>query len=171
MQRPGTKAALITMLRRERDYWEALLAVVDEEDMVKPGVTGDWAFKDVVAHLTAWRKRTVARFRGAAQGGGPLPPEWPPELSDDDVQSVNAWIYQANRDRPVADILAESAQVWQQLQDAVETLPEADLLESGRFPGLGGRALGPEALYGSFGHLHEHAAMISDWLARRYDEA
>jgi hypothetical protein len=84
---------------------------------------------------------------------------------------VNAWNYQANRDRPVTDILAESAQVWQQLLDAVEMLPEADLLEPGRFPGLGGRALGPAALYGSFGHLHEHAAMISDWLARRYDEA
>ena len=87
------------------------------------------------------------------------------------MQPINAWIYNTNRDRPLAAILAESAVVWQQLVDAVEALPEADLLEPGRFPGLGDRALGPAALFGSSGHLHEHAAMISDWLARRLYEA
>ena len=56
------------MIQRERAYWEALLALVNEDDMLTPGVTGDWTFKDVVADLTAWRKRSVARFRGAAQG-------------------------------------------------------------------------------------------------------
>ena len=171
MPQPKTKTQLLLMLHRERAFWAALLALVDRDDMLTPGVTNDWTFKDVVAHLTGWRKRTVARFLGASQGGGPLPAEWPAELGDEDVQGVNAWLYDANHDRPLVDVLDESALVWQQLLDALEALPEADLLESGRFPGLDGLPLGPAALNGSFGHLHEHAAMISDWLARRFDEA
>ena len=49
MQQPKTKAEFLRMLQRERAYWEALLALVSEDDMLTPGVTGDWTFKDVVA--------------------------------------------------------------------------------------------------------------------------
>ena len=52
----------------------------------------------------------------------------------------------------------------------VEALPEADLLEPGRFAWTGGKRFGPWVLNGSFEHLHEHAAMIDDWLARLYGE-
>ena len=117
------KAALFDRLQREKAYWEALLQVVSEDDMLMPGVTGDWTFKDVVAHLTAWRKRTVARLAGAQLGGAPLPPEWPAELGED-VQPINAWVYRQNRDRPLTEVLAESRQVWQQLVDVVAALPE-----------------------------------------------
>jgi hypothetical protein len=150
MEQPTDKAALLDMLRREKAYWEAFLQVVGEEDMLLPGVTGDWTFKDVVAHLTGWRKRTVARFAGAGQGRGPLPAEWPAELGED-VQPINAWIYRTNRDRPLAEVLAESRQVWQQLVDLVEALPEADLMEPGRFEWMEGLALGPAPLNWSFG--------------------
>jgi hypothetical protein len=170
MAQPKDKAALVAALHREKIYWEALLQVVSEEDMLLPGVTGDWTFNDVVAHLTGWRKRTVARFAGALQGGEPLPPEWPAELGED-VQRVNAWIYRTNRDRPLAEVLAESRQVWQQLVEVVQALPEADLLEPGRFAWIGGKALGPANLGWSFAHLHEHGAQINDWLARLLGES
>jgi hypothetical protein len=160
MEQPRNKAALIATLHREKAYWEALLHVVSEEDMLLPGATGDWTFKDVVAHLTGWRKTTIARLAGALPGGQPLPFE-----RDEDVQAVNTANYRANRDRPLADVLAESEQVWQQLVEMVEALPEADLLEPGRFNWMGGRPLG-STLNWSYGHLHEHAAQINDWLAR-----
>ncbi len=168
MQQPKTKTALLETLRREKTFWEALMAVVAEEDMLAPGVTGDWTFKDVVAHLTAWRKRTLARFEGARRGSKPPPPEWPAELGDD-TQAINDWLYRQSRERTLVEVLEGSRRVWQELVDAVEALPEAVLMEPGRFEWLEGRALGPANLSWSFAHLHEHAAQINDWLARMFD--
>jgi hypothetical protein len=53
-----------------------------------------------------------------------------------------------NRDRPLAEVLADSRQVCQQLVDFVEALPEADLMEPGRFEWMEGHALGPAAAKG-----------------------
>jgi hypothetical protein len=169
VEQPNDKATLLIVLRRQKTYWEGLLALVSEEDMLVPGVVDDWAFKDLVAHLTGWRKRTLARFLGAQQGGKLPAPEWPAELGDE-VSKINPWIYRSQHDRPLADVLMESMQVWQQLLDAVEALPEADLMTPGRYDYMGGYPLGPANLRWSYGHLHEHAAQINDWLARRYDE-
>jgi hypothetical protein len=170
MEQPRDKAALAAALHRERAYWEALLAVVGEDEMLLPGVTGDWTLKDVVAHLTVWRKRTIARFLGAQQGGKLPAPEWPADLGDD-AQAVNAWSYRMNRDRSLAAVLDESREIWQQLVDTVTALPEAALMEPGRYQWMNGRALGPANLGWSFQHLHDHAAQINDWLARRLDES
>jgi hypothetical protein len=164
MELPTNKAALVENLHRERAFWDALVRVVREQDMLSPGVVGDWTFKDAVVHLTYWRRRTVARFVAALPGGEPLPPEWWVEVPED-VQQANAQNYRANRDRSLTDVLDESREVWQQLVDAVEALPEADLLQAGRFDWMAGSPLAA-ALYWSYGHLHEHAAQINDWLAR-----
>ena len=33
--------------------------------MTQPEVAGGWSIKDIVAHITGWRRRTVNRFRAA----------------------------------------------------------------------------------------------------------
>src|SRR5690242_11069054 len=58
-----SKAQLLEELRDEQAGWEALLQDIGEEHMTQPGVAGEWSIKDVVAHLTFWRQRTVARSR------------------------------------------------------------------------------------------------------------
>jgi hypothetical protein len=168
MEPPTTKPALVQWLRLEKACWDALLQLVAHDDMLLPGMTGNWTFKDVVAHLTVWRKRTVARFVAARQGGEVAPPEWPAELKD--ALAVNDWMYGVNRDRPLAEVLTESEQIWQELIAVVEALPENILLEQTRFEWSGGRPMGPTNLSWSFEHLHEHAAHINDWLARRLEE-
>ncbi|MGH2505096.1 MAG: hypothetical protein ACRDID_21510, partial [Ktedonobacterales bacterium] len=60
-----SKAQLLADLRSEQDGFEALLDEVGEQRMIQPGVAGDWSMKDIVAHLTGWRRRSVARFQAA----------------------------------------------------------------------------------------------------------
>src|SRR5579864_919180 len=95
-----SKAQLLDDLRSEQVAFEALLDEIGESHMTQPGVAGDWSIKDVVAHLTGWRRRSVARFQAALRRE-PMPaPEWPSHLDpDDEVDEVNAWIYAANRDK------------------------------------------------------------------------
>ena len=170
MDTSTSKAQLLERIRAERAGWEALLGEIGEERMTQPGATGEWAFKDVAAHLNGWRERTVARLEAARRDESPPPPPWPAgfdEDSDEGVDRINAWIYERNRDRPLQDVLGEARAQFQQLEDAVGELPERDLTDPGRFPWLGGEPLGPAVLGGSFGHFHEeHEPTIRAWLDR-----
>ena len=57
------KTQLLAELNHENASWQALLYYIGEANMTQPEVAGDWSIKDIVAHLTEWRRRTVKRFQ------------------------------------------------------------------------------------------------------------
>jgi hypothetical protein len=119
-----SKTQLLTELHHEQTAWEALLDEIGEAHMTQPEVAGGWSIKDIVAHLTGWRRRTVLRLRAALDPMVDMTPPWPAELNgDDDVDEINDWIYKTNRDRPLADVLNDSREVFQQLVAAIDALP------------------------------------------------
>jgi len=159
-----SKAQLLDGLRDEEAGWEALLQDIGEDHMTQPGVAGEWSIKDIVAHLTGWRRRTVARFQAALRHEPPPPPLWPSHLQTDD--EINAWIYAASRDLPLADVLRDSREVFEQLVETLGAFPAADLLDPARFPWLesGDLPLTGAAL---FGHFHEeHEPDMRAWLEK-----
>jgi hypothetical protein len=167
-QEQRSKADWLDQIEREQAEWEALLTEVGPERMAVPGAAGDWTFKDVAAHLNGWRVRTVARLEAAARGQEPPPPHWPAEYDDDTdegVEAINRWMYEQDRNRSADEILAQSRDQFRRMRDAVAAVPEADLLQPGRYPWLGDYPLS-EVVNGTVGHLHEeHEPAIRAWLA------
>ena len=83
---------------------------------------------------------------------------------DDEVDEINAWIYKVNRDRPLADVLTDSHEVFQQLVAAVDTLSDEQLNDPQRLPWFEGERFTGAFL---FGHFHEeHEPDMRAWLAR-----
>jgi hypothetical protein len=164
-----SKDALLERIESERRAWDALLVEVGERRMEQPGVNGVWTFKDMMSHLIAYRRQTVNRLQAAVQGTEPAPPPWPPEWDDNDeaqLDRINAYIYEANKDRPLADVLAESRAQFGQMYDAVAALSDDALFTRSRFTWLEGWPLAA-VLDSSYGHLHEeHEPDIRAWLAR-----
>jgi hypothetical protein len=162
---PISKKQLLAEMQSEQAAWLALLDEIGEENMTQPEVAGGWSIKDIVAHLTGWRRRTVLRFRAALDPTVDMTPDYPAELDEDDeVDEINAWIYKANRDRPLADVLNDSREVFQQLVAEVSALSDQQLNDPQRFPWLEG-----ERLTGAFifGHFHEeHEPDMRAWLSR-----
>jgi uncharacterized damage-inducible protein DinB len=157
-----SKAQLLEDLQAEQAQWEALLHDIGEEHMTQPGVAGEWSIKDIVAHLTGWRRRTVGRFQAALRHEPTPPPDWPQQLQTDD--EINAWIYAGSRDRPLADVLRESRDVFGQLVETLDAFPEADLRDPTRFPWLEGEPLSG-AIF--FAHFHEeHEPDMRAWLEK-----
>jgi hypothetical protein len=157
------KAELIAGLQEEYRNWQALLDRIGPQRMDQPGVAGFWSVKDIVAHLTGWRNRTVTRLQAAQRGELDPPPPWPARLQTDD--EINAWIYEANYGRSVQEILDESHQVFQQLLAAIQRFP-AEILEdpARRPPWLGDQPI-TAAMF--FAHFHEeHEPDMLAWLAR-----
>ena len=163
-----TKDGMLAAIAREREDWEALVAEVGKNRMGEPGAMGEWTFKDVVGHLNGWRARTVDRLEAAARNAEPPPPAWPDTLSDEDdagVDAINAWIFARNQERPADDLLAETRDQFARMAAAVAAAPDAALLDPARYAWMGGQALGPGVLAGSFEHVHEeHEPGLRAWL-------
>ena len=162
---PISKKQLLAEMQSEQAAWLALLDEIGEENMTQPEVAGGWSIKDIVAHITGWRRRTVQRFRAALDSTVDMAPYWPAELdADDDVDEINAWIYRANRDRPLADVLDDSREVFQQVVNAIEAMSEEQLNDPQRLPWLEGERLTGALI---FSHFHEeHESDMRAWLAR-----
>jgi hypothetical protein len=161
MSSTTSKSQVLADLQDQQSEWEALLQDIGEENMTQPAVA-DWSIKDIIAHLTGWRRRTVQRFQAALDHQLAPPTPWPAELDTDD--EINAWIYAKSSDRSLADVLQDSRDVFAQLVETLDGFPEAELLDPERFPWLEGEPLTAAAL---FGHFHEeHEPDMRAWLQR-----
>lgn len=164
MSTNGSKAQLLSDLQNEQAAWEALLSSIGNERMTEPGVAGEWSIKDIIAHLTGWRRRTVGRFQAALQHQPEPTPFWPSHLQDDD--EINAWLAESNRDRSLSAILQDDRDVFQQLVSILSEFPEEELFDPHRFEWLEE----DETLSGAalFSHFHEeHEPDILAWLSKR----
>src|SRR5689334_5484048 len=160
--RPISKKQLLAEMQSEQAAWQALLNEIGEVNMTQPEVAGGWSIKDIVAHLTGWRRRTVQCLQAALPREEVAPPPWPLALQEDD--EINAWMYQANRDRSLVAILNDEREVFQQLVDIIAAFPEHDLQDSQRFAWLEGEPLSAALC---FGHFHEeHEPDMRVWLQR-----
>jgi hypothetical protein len=135
--------------------------------MEQPGATGDWTFKDVVAHISSWRALALARLEAARQNQTPDLSFWPTGLdedNDEELEQINQWIYQKNRHRTLSDVLNESRQQFRDLRQLMQALPETELFDLNRFEWMHGNAVADMA---NLGHFHEeHEPVLREWLAQ-----
>lgn len=155
-----SKTRLLSELQAEQAAFEAMLSGIDDAYLTEPRAAGDWSIKDIVAHLTGWRQRTVGRLQAALHHQPTPAPPWPPHLQTDD--EINAWMIASRRDLPYSAILQENRAVFQQLVDTLSAFPEAELMDPHRFEWWEGEPLNGAAF---FAHFHEeHEPDIQAWL-------
>ena len=151
---------LIERIEGVRERWR-LLADVGYDRLEQPGAMGDWTFKDVALHLTAWRRRTVNRLEAAARGEPEPPNPWPAAFGEDEDDVINGWIHDQTKDRPAGEAIAEADEVYDDFVAAVRALPIEAVVDPARFPWLEGVALA-DADFG--GHLDSHEPDVRSWL-------
>jgi hypothetical protein len=154
-----TRAEFLDLLRTARAEWDALLAAVPEGRMTVPGVEGQWSVKDVIAHITWHEREMLGVLQARALVGS--------DLWDLPLHQRNATIYAQNRDRPLAEVLAESRTVYPQLLAAVGELADADLTDAGRFADMPGDWVPWQLLAeNTYTHYRDHMPAIRAWPAQ-----
>ena len=158
------KHQLVEIIDEERTDWEALLADVDPDRMDEPGVTGAWSFRDVTAHLLAWRDGGTRLLEAEARGEPEPPTPWPAALTGDD--EINAWLYERDRDLTADQVLSAYVETFVRLRTVVLALPDEALTDPAYFPWMDGQSVAESILDRSwFDHLHvEHEPQIRSWL-------
>jgi hypothetical protein len=166
----ATKGDVVGAINKDLEAWEALLAEVGEDRMLEPGPMGQWTFKDLVAHLTSWRERSLQRLEAAAHGQPAPPPPWPAELDDDDA--INDWFQQQSEAKLLGEVLEESRTSYARLTEVVQQLPDEAVTDPAYFPWLEGTSLADAIISGEFfSHLRdEHMDDIRQWLSTRAPE-
>lgn len=153
------KPQIISMLREEYNRWEVLLAGLSEEQITAPNLVSLLPIKDIVAHLMAWQQRSIARMEAALRNTEPEYPGWPAELdpeSDEDLDRVNAWIYQRYQGQTWVSVHRTWREGFLHFIELAEAIPERDLSEVGRYRWLEEYPLSA-VLIGSLEHHKEHA--------------
>ncbi len=153
------KATLLKTLTETRAAWEALLAQIDEEQMLKPGAAGKWSVKDVIAHVASGERELVPVLRTHVLAGD----LW--NLSDDERNEIE---YQQHKDRPLHDIVNEERQAYTALLEVVQTLSDQDLHDPHRFKNMPQEWRPWQLIAGnSFKHYEDHMPSIREWLAMK----
>jgi hypothetical protein len=122
------KSELLNWFQEEVQRWELLLAAIGQKRMNQPGVNGEWAMRDIIAHLTGWQLKLTNQFIAAINGELESPPPWSKELKSED--DINAWIYETNRKKELRQLLEDARQVHEKMRSAIDNLPDDTRIET-----------------------------------------
>lgn len=112
-----TKDELLAAIKRDRAALESLLARVGENRMLEPALEGGWSVKDALAHITAWEQRCLGWIR---ESGG----DKPPSFTAEGINAYNAEVYEANKARPLPEIVADSKRSYDEIVATVTGLAD-----------------------------------------------
>lgn len=160
-----TTQAALNAIDDERAKWQALVAEVGPDRMEIAGVSGDWTFKDVAAHLSFWMEGILHTAEQVANGTRePFKKPWPDGLSEPD--GINEWAYKQSKSRSVGDVLAEADGVYERLHRSVERIPQSALNADDLYEWQNGEPFAQWIVDRRlFGHYYEeHEAAIREWL-------
>jgi uncharacterized damage-inducible protein DinB len=149
---PVRKSDILEQISATHLLLEAHLSALSDSQMMRPGINGEWAVKDLLAHITWWEQHLLRRLRAGRDD------VYREGMSMQAVtDQANDEIFAANRSRSLADILEEFQVSYQQVLAAVEALSEEDVAQAEIYDAIA---------WDTFQHYPEHTAMLRSWIAR-----
>jgi hypothetical protein len=149
MQDLNRKSSLLSSMQTEHIQLEALLSTLSEEQILRPGATGSWSVKDVLAHLTWWEQTVISEtLHGVELDPGLGEEPW-------SLERANTLMVEAKRNTPLPEILAAFHDSYQQILQMVENLSETELARDELYSHL---------INNTWNHYAEHRRWIEDEL-------
>ena len=151
------KEEVIARVKTERGHWSDIIAQMDDDMMLKPGVEGHWSVKDILAHVVWYEREVVGVLRSRAFVGSDL---WALPLDE-----RNAGVYEETRNMTLEEVRAESARVFPQLLEQLEALPKDAYGDASCFPGMPAEWEPWFIIAGNtFNHYPDHAQSLKQLL-------
>jgi hypothetical protein len=158
------KSELIEAMEDERQELIEMLEDLPDEDLLEPGVAGDWSIKDILNHLTYWEGQLVTLLFQALRG---LPKPTTQHFRAESVDAANQRWFEEGRERPLEMVWKDWLGVRRQSIRRVSELSEEDLNNPQRFPWQKGVPLYQWVMNDTVVHEETHADQIREWLDQR----
>ena len=144
------KTRMIQLLDLEYSFRQQLLTDFSGDADQRSGTWEQWSLKDELAHISAWQLNSLARLAALIHA------EPVPDFSD--YERLNRAIFDTNRDRKLADIVAESDRARADFITLIQAVSAEDLAQPGRFSDQEARSLADQILNNGFEHPIVHYA-------------
>jgi tetratricopeptide (TPR) repeat protein len=148
----GKKNQLLDLLAKSHQYESSFISELGNEERALSGTSQEWAVKDEIVHLAAWKAIMAERF--AASMAGKNPPDY------DDWDAVNEELFQRHKDKTWQEVLELREYSYQELVEQIRLIPEGDLVGEQRYAWLKGRSLWERAIQNAYFHPHWHIALL-----------
>jgi len=142
------------LLKRLDAAWQELKASyadLTEEQLLIPGVVGEWTLKDVLAHVTTWEEEALQYLPLIVAGG--TPPRYSTQYGG--IDAFNASSAARKRDLSLSQVLSQLEAMHRRLVAAAEAIPEEQIARETRAR----RRLRLD----TYSHYREHAKAVQAW--------
>jgi hypothetical protein len=118
---------------------------------MKPGVTGDWSVRDILAHVTTWEEEALTHLPLILEGS--TPPRYSVRYGG--IDAFNARMTAQKERLSLSVVRRQLDRTHRRLIDLIESAPADQLSRETRFR----RRLRLD----TYGHYPQHAAAIRQW--------
>ena len=145
------------LLRRVDDAWHGFARACEglpPQDLLEPGVVGQWSVKDLMGHVATWEEEALAALTLIAKG------KQPPRYSRyGGIDVFNDMRWQHFRTLAIEDVQRWFTETHARLLDYLARAPEQLFVREGRFR----RRLRLD----TYGHIPEHTRQVRSWRRAR----
>ncbi len=145
------------LLKRLDKAWAAIresYAGLSESQLTEPGVTGNWAVKDILAHITTWEQEAIHHLPAIIEGV--RPPRYSTKYGG--IDAFNAQMTERKRVLSLSEVLRQFEETHQRLVETILSTPEEQFTRETRFR----RRLRLD----TYSHYPKHTRAIRDWRDR-----
>jgi hypothetical protein len=126
-------------------------AGLSEAELLKPGVTGEWSVRDIIAHVTTWEEETLKHLPGMLQGK-----KYPRySVVYGGLNEFNALMTANKKNFFLSEVFRQQEQVHGHLLLFLESVPEEYLDSRTRFR--------HRLRMDTYSHYPKHARAIRKW--------
>ena len=144
------KNQLLELLEESHKNEARFIANLSEEERASRGTDQDWAVKDEIAHIAAWKAISSERILAFMANEEPT--------NYDDTDAVNNDLYHQYKEKPWQEILDFHELSFRELSEHVRLISEEDLLDGQRYEWLRGLSLWRRTVHNGYFHPQGHMA-------------
>ena len=163
MKYPANKSELLATMDRE---YQTLLTQVNRyspEEQTRPGVNGDWAIKDLLAHLVAWLELFLGWYQAGVRGEKPVTPAPGFTWGWKSLAALNQQFFLQYQSLSSAEALRLFANSHSQVVGLIKGLGEEELFTPSRYSWLGKATLEASIRANTYNHYSWATKLIQQW--------
>ena len=154
MDRSTKRERLLNKLERAWRSLRSSYAGLTNEQMQRPGVTGEWSVKDILGHISWWEEEAIKHLPTILQGG--RPGRYSVEYGG--IDAFNALMSRQRGAETLARVQQRLEDTHAQLIEYLHSIPDEQFASDTRFY----RRLKLD----TYGHYAIHEGAIWDWRRR-----
>lgn len=140
MPRPTSKHDLLAAIDKERGALDTYLGTLSPEEMIGPGIVGDWSVKDVLAHLVEWEQMCLGWYRAGMKDE--VPPLPAPGYKWNQTPALNEMIYEKYCEWELADVLERFHRSHSEILGVINDLSDDQLFTRSVYGWTGKNTMG-----------------------------